>query len=156
MLALERTMGIAKVVRLDLGDQQYVIDIRDILEIIFYRPSVPVPHAPSCLQGVIDLRGVVIPLIDLRERLGISAPARGVPAHILIVRLGDGAVGLVVDSVREVLEVEPGAVQVPDAASASGRALFRAVCRVHDQLLLLVDVDRLVSSEERKALAEVL
>ena len=121
---------------------------------MLYRPSVPVPHAPAFLEGVIDLRGRVIPLIDLRERLGIPAAARARPTHILIVGLGESVAGLIVDQVRDVLEVDHDRFHIPEVTEARHR-MCRGVCRVEDDLLLLVDLDAVLSADERAVLLEI-
>jgi len=155
MLNLEKPSGtLCKVLRFVIAEQHYVANIDRLREIVLYRPSIPVPHSPAFLEGVIDLRGLVIPLIDMRERLGIPSSARVRPTHILVVGLGETVAGLVVDQVCEVLEVDTGQCQIPDA-SEKRPGMCRGVCRVKEALLLLVDLDAVLSPEERKMLAGV-
>jgi purine-binding chemotaxis protein CheW len=155
MLSVERPTGaLCKVLRFAIADHHYVAAIDRIREIVLYRPSVPVPHAPAFLEGVIDLRGLVIPLIDLRERLGIPATTRARPTHILIVGLGESVAGLIVDQVRDVLELDSGRFQIPEATEASHR-MCRGVCRVKDDLLVLVDLNAVLSADERAALSGI-
>lgn len=156
MLNLEKTSAtLCKVLRFVIAEQHYVANIDRLREIVLYRPSIPVPHSPAFLEGVIDLRGLVIPLIDMRERLGIPSSARVRPTHILVVGLGETVAGLVVDHVCEVLEVDIGQCQIPDA-SEGHPSMCRGVCRVKEALLLLVDLDAVLSPEERTALAGVI
>ena len=153
MVSVERPTGaLCKVLRFAIADHHYVAAIDRIREIVLSRPSVPVPHAPAFLEGVIDLRGRVIPLIDLRERLGVPVAARARPTHILIVGLGESVAGLIVDQVRDVLDVDTGRFQVPEEA---GHRMCRGVCRVKDDLLVLVDLDAVLSVDERAALSEI-
>jgi purine-binding chemotaxis protein CheW len=155
MLNLEKPSGtLCKVLRFVIAEQHYVANIDRLREIVLYRPSIPVPHSPAFLEGVIDLRGLVIPLIDMRERLGIPSSARVRPTHILVVGLGETVAGLVVDQVCEVLEVDTGQCQIPDA-SEKRPGMCRGVCRVKEALLLLVDLDAVLSPEERTMLAGV-
>ncbi len=144
-----------KLLRFEIDDRPYVADIERIREIVFYRPAIPVPHAPAFLQGMMDLRGLAIPLIDLRERLGVPADRRVQPTHILVVRLADDLVsGLIVDRVCDVLEVDSDSFQGPD--EREGRALMcRGVCRVRDGLVLVLDLGAVLRSEEYSMLAGV-
>jgi purine-binding chemotaxis protein CheW len=146
--------AVCTVVRFVVAHHDYVAEIERIREIIFYRPSVPVPHAPAFLEGVIDLRGRVIPLIDLRERLGIAGSPDARPRHILVVEWGDRVGGLVVDEVRDVVDIARAQVQLPEAADTRSR-LCRGVCRLRDDLLLLVDLDAVLSPDDHVALAGV-
>lgn len=156
MLNLEKTSGtLCKVLRFVIAEQQYVANIDRLREIVLYRPSIPVPHSPPFLKGVIDLRGLVIPLIDMRERLGIPPSARSAPTHILVVGLGETVAGLVVDHVRDVLQVDTDQFQIPDASEGCS-SLCRGVCRIKEDLLLLIDLDAVLSAEERAALAGVI
>lgn len=144
-----------KLLRFVVGDRPYVAEIERIREIVFYRPSIPVPQAPPFLEGVIDLRGVAIPLIDLRERLGVPVNERRPPVHILVVRLGDALSGLTVDAVSDVLEVEESSFQEP-ADSAGRRPMCRGVCRIRDELVLVLDLDGLLTADECAALMGVI
>ncbi len=146
---------LCKVLRFVIAGQHYVATIDRLREIVLYRPSIPVPHAPAFLEGVIDLRGLVTPLIDMRERLGVPLSARVPPTHILVVGMGETIAGLVVDQVRDVLEVDTGQFQIPDASEGHS-SICRGVCRVKDDLLLLVDLDAVLSAEERTTLAGVI
>lgn len=144
-----------KLLRFEIDDRPYVADIERIREIVFYRPAIPVPHAPSFLQGVMDLRGVALPLIDLRERLGVPADRRNPPTHILVVRLTNELIsGVIVDRVYDVLEIDADSVQGPDDHEAHP-SICRGVCRVNEELVLVVDLGAVLRTEEYALLAGV-
>jgi hypothetical protein len=106
MLSVERPTGaLCKVLRFVIADHHYVAAIDRIREIVS-GPPFPCRTRRRFSKGVIDLRGRVIPLIDLRERLGVPAGARACPTHTLIVGFGESVLGLIVDRVRDVLEVD--------------------------------------------------
>jgi purine-binding chemotaxis protein CheW len=143
-----------KLLRVEIGERPYVTEIERIREILLYRSPVPVPHAPAFLDGLMDLRGTTLPLIDLRERFGIPAAARTRPTHILVVRLGDRVLGVVVDRVSDVLDVDAESLQARES-SAEGGTMCRGVCRVSDALLLVVDLDAVLGPDEFATLSEV-
>ncbi len=143
-----------KLLRLEIGERPYVTEIERIREILLYRPPVPVPHAPAFLDGLMDLRGTTLPLIDLRERFGVPAAARTRPTHILVVKLGDRVLGFVVDRVSDVLDVDAESLQARESA-AEGGTMCRGVCRVMDALLLVVDLDAVLGPDEYSTLSEV-
>ncbi|MFZ5862602.1 MAG: chemotaxis protein CheW [Nitrospirota bacterium] len=143
-----------KLLCLEIGERPYVTEIERIREIVFYREPVPVPHAPAFLDGLMDLRGTTLPLIELRERFGVPASARTRPAHILIVRLGERLLGLVVDRVSDVLDVDADDFEARKS-DADGGTMCRGVCRVKDALLLVVDLDAVLGPAEFAVLSEV-
>jgi purine-binding chemotaxis protein CheW len=145
-----------KLLRFEIDDRPYVADIERIREIVFYRPAIPVPHAPAFLQGLMDLRGLALPLIDLRERLGVPADRRVPPTHILVVRLADELVsGLIVDRVCDVLEVDRDSFQGPDGSEGQA-VMCQGVCRVKDELVLVIDLGAVLRTEDYAILAGVL
>jgi purine-binding chemotaxis protein CheW len=145
-----------KLLRFEIDERSYVADIERIREIVFYRPAIPVPHAPAFLQGMMDLRGLALPLIDLRERLGVPADRRVHPTHILVVRLMDDLVsGLIVDRVCDVLEVDGDSFQGPDEHEGGRGLICRGVCRVKDELVLVVDLGAVLRTEDYSVLAGV-
>lgn len=153
-----RTASLAtrcKLLRFEVDDRPYVADIERIREIVFYRPAIPVPHAPAFLQGVMDLRGTAIPMIDLRERLGVPAARRVDPTHILVVRLAEDLIsGLIVDRVCDVLEVDQDSFQGPDEGRGQP-SVCRGVCRVKNELVLVVDFGAVLRTDEYSLLAGV-
>jgi purine-binding chemotaxis protein CheW len=145
-----------KLLRFEIDDRPYVADIERIREIVFYRPAIPIPHAPAFLRGLMDLRGLALPLIDLRERLGVPADRRVHPTHILVARLMDELVsGLIVDRVCDVLEVDSDSFQGPDDCDGQA-SMCRGVCRVKDELVLVLDLGAVLRAEEYAVLAGVM
>ena len=111
-----------------VGDEEYVIDLRRIREIIQPLPVIAVPRAPDYVDGVMNLRGEVIPVVDVRKRLGV-APRAGGRAKILVVNVAGRIMGLVVDAVSEVLRIPRSGIGPPPALlAAAGLRLFLGVC----------------------------
>ena len=112
-----------------VGDEEYVIDLRRIREIVQPLPVTPVPRAPECVDGVVDLRGEVVPLVDVRRRLGLPPRSSGARPKVLIVNLAGRTLALLVDGVSEVVRIPRSAIGPPPALLASGgQRLFLGVC----------------------------
>jgi purine-binding chemotaxis protein CheW len=111
-----------------VGAEEYVIDLRRIREILQPLPIVPVPRAPEFVDGVMNLRGEVIPVVDVRKRLGL-APRAGARAKVLVVNVAGRVIALVVDAVTEVVRIPRSGIGPPPAlVAAAGPRLFLGVC----------------------------
>lgn len=152
-----------QVVTFTVGEEEYAIDIATIIEIIYFRKAVPIPQAPEFIDGVIDLRGRVIPVLDARKRLGLKD--RGaVPHHILVLRVEERdligrheqVLGVVVDEVTGVTEIDEKRIQKPqDAYRTEGSGYLLGVCKMKDGILFLLDPGSLLTSEETAALGGI-
>ncbi len=109
-----------------VGDEEYVIDLRRIREILQPLPITPVPRAPDSFEGVMSLRGEVIPVVDVRKRLGVVG-VRSRP-KVLVVNVAGRVLGLMVDAVSEVVRIPRSAIGPPPALGAAGSRLFLGVC----------------------------
>lgn len=132
-----------------LHNDLYAVDIMRIKEIIRPQKLTPLPDAPAFVDGVINLRGVVIPVVDLRKRFAM--PQRGVETftRLLIVRLAAQTIGLVVDDVTEVRTVPVADIKPPPPLSSGGAAgHLLGVCLAGENLVMLLDIDRLLTTSE--------
>jgi purine-binding chemotaxis protein CheW len=112
-----------------------------------------VPRAPAFVEGVINLRGRVIPVIDLRRRFNLPAAAHTRASRIVVVEIGDQVVGLVVDGVSEVLRVDTALVEPPSPVVAGiDSEYLQGIARLPERLVILLDLDRVLAREERRAL----
>ncbi len=137
-------------VALQLAGETYGVDISLIHGIIRLQEITRVPHAPDFVEGVTNLRGKVIPVIDLRKRLGlaVSEPTRS--TRIVVVEIDSKAVGMVVDGVSEVLRISRGVIEPPSPIVADITAEYlRGVGKVNDRLVILLDLAALLSSAEK-------
>lgn len=127
-----------------LGEEEYGVDILSVQEIRGLSATTRLPGAPDAVLGVINLRGVIVPVLDLRVRLGLT-PAVATPTSVIIVLgIAGRMVGLQVDGVSDVLDVEPGSIQpAPDLGSGSADILGMA--RRGENLVVLLDAARVVS-----------
>lgn len=136
-----------------LKDDLYAVDIMRIREIIRPQKLTPLPHAPSFIDGIINLRGAVIPVVDLRKRFDMPARDLTISTRLLIVRLAAQTLGLVVDDVTEVITVPVNDIKPPPAVS-DGQIVnhLLGVCLSGDNLVMLLDIDRLLTIKEVSAL----
>lgn len=133
---------------LTIGGGAYVVDIRRIEEILPAPALTSLPRAPAFVEGIVRLRGDVIPVVDARKRLGVAPAAVKGRAKLIVCRVGRRRVGVLVDGVTHVLRLDAGAVRAAPVASAPGGTPFvLGVCGEPGALKLLLDVKALVSDE---------
>ncbi|MGB9734800.1 MAG: chemotaxis protein CheW [bacterium] len=144
------TQGIAQFMLINVGSALYAIDIMKIVEIIKYTPVTRVPKAPEFLEGVIDLRGDIIPVIDMRKRFEISSNTPVEKMRIVVVRVIDKIAGLIVDGVREVLRV-PASKVLPPPKIVQGieSEYLSSVISNKGRIILVLDLDRILTTTER-------
>jgi purine-binding chemotaxis protein CheW len=148
--------GELQIVSFRINEEEYAVEISKIIEIIYYKAARPLPQSPAFIEGVVDLRGIVIPVLDLKKRLRLSSKNAGAPNHILIVRFGDKMAGIVVDEVKQVLLIDEGQIQSPQTfIKGGGSKHLRGVCKVHDQLIFILSLDTLLSDDEQAQLREI-
>jgi len=138
-----------------LKDDLYAVDIMRIKEIIRPQKLTPLPQAPPFIDGIINLRGAVIPVVDLRKRFGMPARELTRATRLLIVRLSGQTLGLVVDDVTEVVTIPVTDIKPPPAVS-DGLIVnhLLGVCLSGDNLVMLLDIDRLLTTNEVSALGD--
>lgn len=140
--------GVLKVACLRVGNEFYALDIMCIKEIIRPLPIVAVPRAPLYVDGVINLRKAVIPVVDLRRRLGLSGEAENPQKCRIVICAIDGRiVGLLADEVTEVRSCLASDVRpTPYYLSGAEAEIFPGVCRIGDELMMLLDLHKLLDS----------
>lgn len=134
-----------------IGMEMYALDILRIKEIIRPQRLTPVPKAPAFIEGVINLRGVVIPVVDLRKRFDQpSAADSDRRTRVIICALSGKILGLMVDEVAEVRRYSRQEVQpAPKFLKGKGAEFFLGVCRRDEDLVMLLDLERILSSDEK-------
>ncbi|MBN2498378.1 MAG: purine-binding chemotaxis protein CheW [Deltaproteobacteria bacterium] len=128
-----------------VGDERYVIDIMRIREIINPTKITAVPYADGVIEGVVNLRSVIIPIVDLRKRLGLSPRANTRQTKFIIASVESRVYGFRVDEVLEVVRVPRSSIEPsPRLESEEEPGLFLGVCRYEDQLLLLLNLKKVI------------
>lgn len=145
-----------QVVSFLLNEIHYAIDLAIVREIIYFKPTTPLPHAPSFIEGVLDLRGTVVPIIDLRKKLGVQSMASDENNHILVLRLGKNTIGLVVDQVEEVTHIIQDEIQEPHRIHDGPQTQYlKGILKDGDRLLFLLETDMLLTSDENVTLNDI-
>jgi len=133
-----------------LAGEEYGIDILRVQEIRGWSRTRPIPNAPSWLKGIINLRGSIVPIIDLRERFNIAALEYGPTTVVIVVRFHDEAntdqrdMGIVVDAVSEVYSVAAqGVKSAPNVCGAVDEQFIQGIAMIKDKIIILLDMDRL-------------
>lgn len=133
-----------------LGAERYGAEIETVREIIMMQRVTWVPGAPPYMEGIINLRGRVVPIIDLKRRLGLSQIASGDEAQrrIMVVEFGGSMVGCIVDSVNEVMTVQTSALVSPSEVMGTPAEYMQAIAKIGENLVILVHLGDIVASEQ--------
>ncbi|MBV9509559.1 MAG: chemotaxis protein CheW [Caulobacteraceae bacterium] len=141
-----------ELISLEINDQEFCIDIRVVREIRGWTPVTPMPQTPSYVRGVINLRGTVMPVIDLRNRLGLGVTEPSSRHVIVVVQHDDRTAGLLVDAVQETFTVDLELLQPPPAVSAASEELFiDGLIPLEGRMLSRLVVSALLPSERERA-----
>lgn len=130
-----------------VGDAEYVVPAADVLQMETFAGATPVPDAAPYVAGLVQLRGRVIPVIDLRVRFGLAPAPRTLESRVVVVNRGARAIGLLVDSARDVVRLEADAVQqLSDPLVDAGNRFVKGVVP-GSRLLMVIDLDEVVGQE---------
>ena len=132
-----------------LGAEEYGIDILKVQEIRSYEPPTRIANAPAFIKGVVNLRGVIVPIVDLRLRLGCESAEYSALTVVIVLNVKGRVVGAVVDSVSDVLELGKDAIKpAPEMASAVDASFITGIGSVGERMLILMDIEALMASQE--------
>jgi len=147
--------GISQVVSFRLGDEEYGVDIMKVQEIILPGQVTKMPGVPEFIRGLINLRGRVIPVVDLKRRLGLGQTESTEETRIIVASMGGKTVGLVVDAVNEVLRINPEQVEPPPKSVAGiSQEYLVGIAKLGDRIVILLDVEQVLSAEEKKQVSD--
>ena len=134
-----------QLVSFNIGDEEFGVDILQVQEINRMLEVTRVPNAPEYVDGVINLRGKVIPIIDLRRRFGMQRKVHDKHTRIVVVELSGKVVGFVVDAVKEVLRIPRSVTEPPPSIAGSvNEEYITGVGKLDDRLLILLDIGKIV------------
>jgi purine-binding chemotaxis protein CheW len=137
-----------------LNREEYGIEIKHVIEIIGIQNITSVPDMPSYIKGVINLRGKVIPVMDVRMRFSISEQAYNERTCIIVITVNEQLVGLIVDEVSEVLDIPKSSVEPPPKVSrGAGNKFVHGMGKVGDAVKILLNADRLLFEEDLEKIA---
>lgn len=147
---------IIQLVSFELGGEEYGIDVLKVREIIRMPPITTMPNTPGYVDGIINLRGTVVPIISLRRRFGLPEQNSDRNSRILVMEVCGNLTGFVVDAVAEVIRLDSADIQPPPSmvlSSGIGQEFITGVFNHAERLLVIMDVDRIFSEEERTSLS---
>ena len=136
-----------------LENENFAIDVFKVREILEYTSCTKVPNMPPYVRGVINLRGSIVPVLDLKMKFGLAPTEFTINTCIIIVEIMMGGeptqMGALADSVREVLEIEPSEIEdPPKLGTGINNKLIHGMCKKEDQIIILLDVNCLFSTDE--------
>ena len=141
-----------RLICLRVGPQEFCIDIMAVREIRGWTEATALPQAPSFVRGLINLRGVVLPIVDLAARLGLATANTTARSVIIVAQIGTQQVGLLVDEVSDILTVSDEAIQpVPDVGSDAAKVFVRGLIAVDGRMISLVSLDHVLPIAQLEA-----
>lgn len=144
--------GNRELIAFRIGDQEFCVNIMSVREIRGWTSATPLPHTPSYIMGVINLRGAVLPIMDLSNRLGMK-PAEPTARHVIIVaQVNSRVVGLLVDAVSDILTVSDEQIQpTPEISSDLEKQYARGILAIDKRMICLVELEALIVETESEA-----
>ncbi len=140
----------------DLAAEFYGVDIGDVREIIRMQSITRVPGAPQFVEGVINLRGRVVPVVDLRKRLDLEANEQTKESRVVVVDSAGRDVGVIVDAVTEVLRIPLSAVEPPSSMITNADSDYlRGIARLEDKLIILLDLSKVLATIDTQFVVDV-
>jgi len=129
--------------------EEYGVHIMQVQEIIRLGDITRVPRAPAFVEGIMDLRGKVLPVVDLRKRFALGSKEHGETSRVVVVNIADMTLGLIVDAISEVLRLPNSAIEPPPRIIAGIDSRFlKGIGRLDKRLIILLDLDKIFSTEE--------
>ena len=153
---IEVAQAPAQYLTFTLGGEEYAVDILRVQEIKGYSSVTSIPNAPAWVKGVMNLRGTVVPVFDMRLKFGMEPRAYDRFTVIVVVNVGVRVVGLIVDSVSDVLDIPASAIEpTPDLGAGVDTRVLQGIARTNERLVTLLDIDAVVELDGAAARAVV-
>jgi purine-binding chemotaxis protein CheW len=144
--------GSRELIAFRIGDQEFCVDIMSVREIRGWTKATMLPHSPSYVMGVINLRGVVLPIMDLSARLGIGRTEASERHVIIVTQVKTRIVGLLVEAVSDILTVTDDNIQpVPEISSDLERQFARGILAIDKRMICMIELTALISDTESEA-----
>lgn len=146
------TAAVRELIAFRIGRQEFCVDIMSVREIRGWTPATPLPRAPGFMKGVINLRGAVLPIVDLGARLGLQTSEPTARHVIMVAHIGGRTVGLLVDAVSDIIQLTDEAIQpTPDVASDQVRTFVKGIFAVDGRMISLLELEWIVPDAEAEA-----
>ncbi len=144
-------LEVEELVAFRIGGQEFCVDVMSIREIRGWTATTPIPHSPSFVRGVINLRGTVLPIVDMAARLGFAAAEPTARHAIIVAQIGAQPVGLLVEGVSDIFTVAKGQIQpTPDVASEMVNHFLRGVIPMDGRLISLLSIENVLPESHQQ------
>ena len=146
-------MAEVQLVVFNLCNEEYGVDIMQVKEIVNYMVPVKVPNAPEFIEGIINLRSEIIPIINLKKRFNIEGQEIEENKRIIVMNINEKKVGFVVDEASEVISIENESIEpAPDIVTGVDRKYITGIGKSGERILIILELDKLFSEEEHEEL----
>ena len=150
------TVEVTQIVGFRLANEEYGLDIMRVQEIILIGAITQIPQVPDYVRGLINLRGHIIPIVDLRRRFSLPDTDQTEEQRIIVVNVRDKMIGILVDSVNQVTRVTADQIEPPtNSVSGLNHEYLIGLVKMENQLIILLDVDRILTLDETQTLANI-
>jgi purine-binding chemotaxis protein CheW len=140
-------------IRFNIGNEEYGLEIRKVKEVIRYKEFTRLPKTPAFVKGIINLRGDVIPVIDLREKFGLEQDDYTEMTRVIVVEVEEKSIGMVVDSVSHVIRISENAIEPPPPLIGGlSDKYVKGVSTSEENLIILLNIDLILSEDEKSKL----
>lgn len=139
-----------------LGNEEYGVNIMQVKEIVPYKEPVKVPNAPNFIEGIINLRGQIIPIVNLKKRFNIPGESVCEETRIIVMNIDSKQVGFIVDDASEVRTISEEDIEnAPDIIAGIERKYITGIGKIGERILILLDLDKLFDDKEKESLEAV-
>jgi len=144
--------SMCELIAFTIGDQEFCVEVMAVREIRGWTPATPLPHSPGYVRGVINLRGAVLPIMDMSHRLGMEPTDPSQRHVIIVIQIGKQLVGLLVDSVSDILTVPVSDIQpAPDVSKEMDRDFVQGIIPIEGRMVCLIQLNALFGPIESEA-----
>jgi purine-binding chemotaxis protein CheW len=141
--------GNAEFLTFTVGGEEYAVEIMKVMEIRGYEPVTKIPNTPPFAMGVINLRGTIVPIFDLRIKFNLDAVTYDQFTVVIVLRIAGRLLGMVVDGVSEVVSLSMESIlPAPKLGSSLDIRYVMGLCAIDDRMIILTDIERLLSAED--------
>ncbi|MFA5524079.1 MAG: chemotaxis protein CheW [Tissierellales bacterium] len=134
-----------------LGKEEYGIDIMNVREIVQYQESVKIPNSPVFIEGIINYRGKVIPIICLKRKFGMAGGQKDANTRIIVINLNDRQIGFLVDEASQTIRIDDLDIDpTPEVISGIERKYITGVGKVDNRLVILIDLEKVLTEDEKE------
>ena len=153
---VRETGELRQFISFSVGEEEYGLELLRVKEVIRVREITWLPKAPSFVKGIINLRGDVIPIIDLRDKFGLEPREQTAQTRVIVVEVEGRLMGMVVDSASQVVRIPADQIEPPPPVPGGfSQELITGVGKIDDRLIILLDADSIFTVDEKTALASI-